>query len=84
MFRGNNGSLQRWTTPPALVVLTTVMNYETGFGSQEEYHASSEQLTDAETALLIDQLTEALAMLRATPLPLSVPSHANLRHPVRR
>jgi hypothetical protein len=64
MFRGNNNQLQRWITPPGLVVLTTVMNFETGFGAQQEtFHASSEQLTEAETALLIDQLTEALGML---------------------
>ena len=63
MFRGNGGQLQRWTTAPSLVVLTTVMNYESGFGDQDTYHATSEQLTDEETTLLIDQLTEALAML---------------------
>jgi hypothetical protein len=39
------------------------MNYTTGFGSQDEYHATSEQLTETETTILIEQLTEALAML---------------------
>jgi hypothetical protein len=62
MFRGTE-QLQRWTSAPSLVVLTTVMNYETGFGDQDDYHATSEQLTDAETTLLIDQLTEGLTAL---------------------
>lgn len=62
MFRSGGAELERWTTAPSLVVLTTVMNYEEGFGSSDEYHATSEQLTDAETSLLIDQLTQALAM----------------------
>jgi hypothetical protein len=47
------------------VVITTVMNYETGFGDGLDYHATSEQLTDAETALLVAQLTDALALLTA-------------------
>jgi hypothetical protein len=63
MFRGSNDRLQRWTAAPSLVVVTSVMNYTAGFGDQENYHATSEQLTEAETALMIDQLTEALAML---------------------
>jgi hypothetical protein len=62
MFRGA-GQLQRWTSAPSLVVLTTVMTYELGFGELNEYHATSEQLTDAETILLIAHLTEALATL---------------------
>ena len=63
MFRGPSDRLQRWTTAPSLVVLTTVMNYTAGFGDQENFFATSEQLTDAETTLLIGQLTEALALL---------------------
>lgn len=63
MFRGANDRLQRWTAAPSLVVLTTVMNYTTGFGQSDEYHATSEQLTEAETTLMIEQLTEGLAML---------------------
>ena len=63
MFRGPSDRLQRWTTAPSLVVLTTVMNYTAGFGDQENFFATSEQLTEAETTLLIDQLTEALALL---------------------
>jgi hypothetical protein len=63
MFRGSNDRLQRWTATPSLVVVTTVMNYTAGFGDQDNYYATSEQLTEDETTLLIDQLTEALAML---------------------
>ena len=62
MFRGTD-QLQRWTSAPTLVVLTKVMNFETGFGDTDEYHATSEQLTEAETTLLIEQLTEALTTL---------------------
>jgi len=62
MFRGG-GRIERWTTPPPLIVLTTVMNYETNFSDGQNYHAISEQLSDAETDLLISQLTDALALL---------------------
>jgi len=62
MFRGS-GRIERWTNAPPLVVLTTVMNYETSFSDGQNYHATSEPLTDAETDLLISQLTDALALL---------------------
>ena len=62
MFRGN-GRIERWTSAPPLVVLTTVMNYETSFSDGQNYHATSEQLTDVETDVLISQLTDALALL---------------------
>jgi hypothetical protein len=62
MFRAT-GRLERWISPPSLVVITTVMNYENGFGDNTEYHATSEQLTDAETSLLVSQLTDALGLL---------------------
>jgi hypothetical protein len=62
MFR-SNGRLERWTSAPPLVVLTTVMNYEAGFGDTREYHATSEQMTDAEVDLMVAHFTEALAML---------------------
>jgi hypothetical protein len=62
MFRAS-GRLERWTTAPPLVVLTSVLNYENGFGDSPDYHATSEQLTDAEVDLLIAQLTDALALL---------------------
>lgn len=61
MFRGT-GRLQRWTGAPSLVILVKVMQYET-FGAQDEFHATSEQLTQDEASLLLDHLTEGLAML---------------------
>jgi Matrixin len=60
MFRGN-GRLQRWTSAPALVVLGSVMLYHR-VGS-DEYQATSASLTDEEIALLIEHLTEGLALL---------------------
>ena len=60
MFRGT-GQLQRWTSAPALVVLASVMQYE-NIGS-ELYHATSAQLTDDEVTLLVEHLTEGLALL---------------------
>jgi hypothetical protein len=63
MFRGT-GRLQRWTYAPSLVILTTVMQYS-NFGSQEEFFATNEHLTDAEVELLITHLTEGLGILTA-------------------
>jgi hypothetical protein len=63
MFRGT-GRLQRWTTTPSLVILTAVMQYS-DFGSDEEFHATSEQLTSAEVDQLIEHLTEGLGILTA-------------------
>ncbi len=60
MFRGT-GQLLRWTSAPALVVLGSVMQYHS-IGS-DEYQATSEQLSDEEVALLIQQLTEGLSLL---------------------
>ena len=60
MFRGT-GQLQRWTSAPALVVLGSVMQYDS-IGS-EEYPATSEQLGDDEIALMVQHLTEGLALL---------------------
>jgi hypothetical protein len=61
MFRGT-GRLQRWTSAPGLVVLAKVMQYES-FATQEHYRATSESLTEAETSLLIEHLTEGLSLL---------------------
>ena len=61
MFRGT-GRLQRWTTAPGLVVLAKVMQFERT-SSDDHYHATSEQLSEADIALLIEQLTEGLALL---------------------
>jgi hypothetical protein len=60
MFRGT-GQLQRWTSAPALVVLGSVMQYHS-IGS-EAYQATSAQLSDDEVTLLVQQLTEGLALL---------------------
>jgi hypothetical protein len=61
MFRGT-GRLQRWTSPPALVVLAKVMQFERT-SSDDHYHATSEQLSDADVALMIEHLNEGLALL---------------------
>jgi hypothetical protein len=61
MFRGT-GRLQRWTAAPALVVLGKVMQFE-NFAAGERYHATSEQMTEAETTMLIEHLTEGLSLL---------------------
>ena len=60
MFRGT-GQLQRWTSPPSLVVLGSVMQYHGT--AEDEYHATSTQLTQEEVALLIEHLTEGLSLL---------------------
>jgi hypothetical protein len=61
MFRGT-GRLQRWTSAPSLVILGKVMQFEKT-SSDDHYHATSEQLTEAEVALLIEHLTEGVALL---------------------
>jgi len=61
MFRASNARLQRWTEPPSLVVLATVMAYRGGSG--DEYTAVGESLTEAEISLLIAHLTEGLSLL---------------------
>lgn len=60
MFRGT-GQLQRWMSAPALVVLGSVMQYHTA--NSDEYHATSTRLTEDEISLLIEHLTEGLALL---------------------
>jgi hypothetical protein len=60
MFRTANARLQRWTTRPSLVVLGTVMNYR---GPAEEFTATSESMSDDETALLVTHLNEGLALM---------------------
>jgi hypothetical protein len=60
MFRGT-GRLQRWMSAPALVILGSVMQYHS-IGA-DEYQATSEQLSDAEIALLVEHVTEGLSLL---------------------
>ncbi|MEO5742022.1 MAG: hypothetical protein ABIS29_15655, partial [Vicinamibacterales bacterium] len=61
MFRGT-GQLQRWTSAPALVVLGSVMKYHS-IGSEENFEATSEQLSEDEVTLLVQHLTEGLSLL---------------------
>jgi hypothetical protein len=60
MFRGT-GQLQRWTSAPALVVLGSVMQYNSMVS--DEYQATSEQLSEDEVTMLIQHLTEGLSLL---------------------
>ena len=62
MFRPN-GSLQRWTTRPSLVVLASVMTYFNG--ERDGYPATSEQISDEEIEQLIAHATEGLSILTA-------------------
>ena len=61
MFRGT-GRLQRWTSAPALVILAKVMQFER-ISSDDHYPATSEELTESDVALLIEHLTDGLALL---------------------
>lgn len=61
MFRGT-GQLQRWTRAPHLVVLAKTMQFE-NFAAGERFHATSEPLTEAEVNLMIEHLTDGLALL---------------------
>ena len=60
MFRGT-GQLQRWTSAPALVVLGSEMQYNTS--GSDDYPATTEQLSSEEITLLVQHLTEGLALL---------------------
>ena len=62
LFRTSNARLQRWTTRPSLVVLASVMTYR---GDAIEYAATAERMTDEEVALLVNHLTEGLALWTA-------------------
>jgi hypothetical protein len=61
MFRTTNGRLQRWISPPSLVVLGSVMTYRAGGG--DDYEATGEQLSDDEVSQMVANLTEGLALL---------------------
>lgn len=62
MFRPG-GSLQRWTSRPALVVLAPVMTYVAGL--REEYSATADQMSEDEVTQLVADLTEGLSILTA-------------------
>jgi len=61
MLRGTHTTPLRWDRVPELVVLTSVMQYETGHST--EYRATAQQLTEAEATALVADLTSALAVL---------------------
>jgi hypothetical protein len=61
ILRGRSGRMVHWSRPPKLVVLTSVMQYRLGPGT--EYSATSETLADEEADSLIADLTEALSVL---------------------
>jgi phage baseplate assembly protein gpV len=60
-LRGVAGRATRWAEAPALLVLTSVMEYEGG--TRAEYQATADQLSVEETQALIADLTAALALL---------------------
>ena len=61
MFRTANSRLQRWTSRPSLVIVTSVMGFRGG--SNNQYTATSEQMSDDEVAQMTTHLTEGLALL---------------------
>jgi hypothetical protein len=61
MLFGGSGQRQHWTSVPALVVLTSVMQYRSG--ARDEYAATSEVLTADAAENLVDDLTDALRLL---------------------
>jgi hypothetical protein len=63
MFRGSHDRLQRWTSAPSLVVLTTVMKFENSEAASAE--ATSEQMPDGDVESMVRDLTDGLATLTA-------------------
>jgi len=63
MFRGSHDRLQRWTTAPPLVVLTSVMRFESSESTSAE--ATDEQIPAADVDVMVRDLTDALATLTA-------------------
>ncbi len=61
MFRTANARLQRWTTQPALVVVTRTMAFNRASASQ--FTTVDDQMTDDEVAQLIAHVTEGLTIL---------------------
>lgn len=61
MVFGAHTTALRWDRVPELVVLTSVMQYGKGRGT--EYRATGQQLTNEETDALIADLTKALSVL---------------------
>lgn len=67
MFRGSHERLQRWTTVPSLVVLTSVMRFDGAEASVAE--ATAEQIAPDEVDSLVRDLTQALAVLTGNTYP---------------
>lgn len=67
MLRGPGGRVRRWTQAPELVVLMSVMDYQSD--AHAEYRATSENLTDEDAGGLIADLQEALALLTGDTFP---------------
>ncbi len=61
MVRDASGQRQQWTSAPELVVLTSVMKYQTG--EAREYVATSERISAEDTQSLVADLTLALRQL---------------------
>jgi hypothetical protein len=61
MLKGGHDTALRWDRLPELVVLTSVLQYEKGRGT--EYRATAQQLSDEEATLLVADLTNALGVL---------------------
>ena len=62
MLGGTDGLRLRWNQAPQLKVLVSVMEYK---GGSTEYVATGEQLSEAEIAELVKDLTRGLALLTA-------------------
>jgi hypothetical protein len=61
MFRFEHSRLQRWTSRPALVVIATTMGFRST--ADDQFQATSEQMTEDEVTQLVSHLTEGLALL---------------------
>ena len=61
MLRGAAGQWQHWTAAPALVVVTSVMQYDAD--ARGQYLATSEMLSASDTGALVADLTDALQLL---------------------
>jgi hypothetical protein len=61
LLRGSDGVVKHWTHAPDLVVLDSVMMYQTG--EVNSYTATSKQLTTEEDDELVSDLTAALQLL---------------------
>ena len=61
MLYGVAGQWQHWTSVPELVVLTSVMQYQSD--ARSEYIATSDVLTSDVAKSLVDDLTDALRLL---------------------